>query len=272
MTQIFKKKIMNKTALTIGSILGLGVIGYFVWKKFGKKSTTAPAENKTKSAVAKAEEVVEETPATTESVSESSTKSVSELPTTEKSTAEVAVVKTDETASTPEDLANEADLDAEEAKDMAEEALDKKEEEDDAAITDVKELTNKQKREQQREEKRRRRLENKIERTNLRKIRREMSPKEKMAAYKARKSKAQGILSKMPLGILSKLQMKSAKRAMRKATGLAGAMGGSIKRKKRGFGREMSFDGDYYFSFDNSQTFTNFSSEDEDFAFNGLNF
>ena len=93
-----------------------------------------------------------------------------------------------------------------------------------------------------------------------------------MAAYKARKSKAQGILSKMPLGFLSKLQMKSAKTAMRKATGLAGAMGGSIKRKKRGFGREMSFDGDYYFSFDNAQTFTNFSSEDEDFAFNGLNF
>ena len=50
---------MNKTAITIGSILGLGVIGYFVWKKFGKKSTTAPAGNQTKSAVATAEEVVE---------------------------------------------------------------------------------------------------------------------------------------------------------------------------------------------------------------------
>jgi len=263
---------MNKTAITIGSILGLGVIGYLVWKKFGKKSTTAPAENQTKSAVATAEEVVEETPATTESVSESSTKAVSDLPTMETSNAEVAVVKTDETASAPEDLANEADLDAEEAKDMAEEALDKKEEQDDAAITDVKELTNAEKRAKIREEKRRRRLENKIERTNLRKIRRKMSPKEKMAAYKARKSRAQGILSKLPLGFLSKLQMKSAKTAMRKATGLAGSMGGSLKRRKRGFGREMSFDGDYYFSFDNSQTFRNFSAEDEDFAFNGLDF
>jgi hypothetical protein len=66
--------------------------------------------------------------------------------------------------------------------------------------------------------------------------------------------------------------MKSAKKAMRKATGLAGSMGGSIKRRRSGFGREMSFDGDYYFSFDNAQTFSNFSTEDEDFAFNGLDF
>jgi hypothetical protein len=30
-----KEFVLNKTAITIASILGVGVIGYFAWKKFG---------------------------------------------------------------------------------------------------------------------------------------------------------------------------------------------------------------------------------------------
>ncbi len=51
---------MKNKNLYIGlGVAAIAVIGYLVWKKFGKKSTTAPTENKTKSAGATAEEAVE---------------------------------------------------------------------------------------------------------------------------------------------------------------------------------------------------------------------
>lgn len=228
---------MNKTAITIASIVGVGVIGYFAWKKFGKKSTDS-AEGDTKSAeVTEEEEVIEESPAT------------------------------EETAATQEDKANEVDLDAEETLDMAEEALDRAEEEADAADTSMP-ASRREERAKRRRLRLQSRLQRKSDRFSKRKSRRAESREKRKSRKKEREERAKKVVGAIPVVAIGKTQIKVGKQAAEKAKVLSKRLGGKLKRKKRSFG----FVDEYYFCFDNSQSCKNFSNDNEDFAFNGMNF
>ena len=103
-----------------------------------------------------------------------------------------------------------------------------------------------------------------------------------MKAVKKREEKAKEILKKLPVTALVRAEVKLAKKTLNKAKSVAKKLGGIFRRKKRnfafgeeylGFGEEyLGYGEEYFFSFDNPPMCSNFSSEDEDFAFNGMQF
>jgi hypothetical protein len=290
---------MNKTAVAVASVLGVGVIGYLAWKKFGKKKSTDTSEGgEKKSAETKANMVEEETSTTEEDfgfdiigIQKSAPIKKTNLRGLGKAIKDAQKLEGTPIAMgssevppppTPEDAQNEVDIDAEETADAAQAALDKKEREEDANITDAKEEDNKKIRAIRRKERKAMRMSRRALRLTKRMERRAMGLKDKIKSLKKREQKAKEILVKLPLTKLMKAETQLANKTIKKAKSIAKKLGGIFRRKKRnfafgeeylGFGEEyLGYGEEYFFSFDDSQTFTNFSSEDADFAFNGLNF
>ena len=226
---------MNKTVVTIGALALLGIGGYFAWKKFGKKDDEGAdiSDDELKSAVATSED--EETPAT------------------------------------EEDVENEIDLEAEkkadeiaEASDIAEEAEDSKKDLPPSVREERKKL---------REERRRKRLERKKARINKRAQRRSESKEKRIKNRGQRKKAAKAIVGvavpAVGAGLLANKAIKGIKagQADRKESRKDRRQERKDRRKRR-----FAFSEETFMNFNNAQSCKNFSSENEDFAFNGIDF
>jgi 6-phosphogluconolactonase/glucosamine-6-phosphate isomerase/deaminase len=112
------------------------------------------------------------------------------------------------------------------------------------------------------------RLQRKNDRLQKRKSRRAESKERRKSRKKERQERAKKVVGTIPVTAIGKTATKVGKQAAEKAKGLSKRLGGKLKRKKKSFG----FVDEYYFCFDHNQSCKNFSNDNEDFAFNGMNF